>query len=310
MQAAIDVQGLSKRFHSHSAVDDVSFQVLAGQLTGFVGPNGAGKSTTMKMILGLDTPDSGVALVQGMPYRALRRPMTVVGALLDAGAIHPARSLRNHLLWMARSQGLSVRRVDEIIELSGLDSVARRRAGALSLGMRQRLGIAGAMIGDPGIVILDEPFNGMDPEGIVWMRGYLRGLAAEGRAVLVSTHLMSELQDTATHLVVLGRGRLVTDKSVAELVAAASNGRVNVRTVSMTEATRALASAGATVIASERGQLTVTGLEAERIVSVLTAADITFSEVSAHEASLEEAYMELTRDQVEFRATNPERRAS
>jgi ABC-2 type transport system ATP-binding protein len=310
MQAAIDVQGLSKRFHSHSAVDDVTFRVLAGQLTGFVGPNGAGKSTTMKMILGLNTPDSGVALVQGMPYRALRRPMTVVGALLDAGAIHPARSLRNHLLWMARSQGLSVRRVDEIIELSGLDSVARRRAGALSLGMRQRLGIAGAMIGDPGIVILDEPFNGMDPEGIVWMRGYLRGLAAEGRAVLVSTHLMSELQDTATHLVVLGRGRLVTDKSVAELVAAASNGRVNVRTVSMTEATRALASAGATVIASERGQLTVTGLEAERIVSVLTAADITFSEVSAHEASLEEAYMELTRDQVEFRATNPERRAS
>jgi ABC-2 type transport system ATP-binding protein len=302
MDVAIDVTGLRKRFGRTVALDGMTFTVAAGQVTGFVGPNGAGKSTTMRVIMGLDRPDEGAALIGGRPYRSLREPMRHVGALLDASALHPARSGRNHLLWQALSQGLNGRRVDEVIELTGLGPAARRRAGGYSLGMRQRLGIAGAMLGDPLVLILDEPFNGLDPEGIGWMRGFLRALAAEGRAVLVSSHLMSELQDTASHLVVVGRGAVVADTSVAELIAAASGDRVTLRTTARTDAMTVLAHAGATVAATGRDSLTINGLPSERVVSLLSQSGVPFAEVSAHRATLEEAYMELTRDAVEFRA--------
>jgi ABC-2 type transport system ATP-binding protein len=306
MEATIAVTGLRKRYGSTMALDGMTFTVAPGQVTAFVGPNGAGKSTTMRVVLGLDSADEGTALVSGRPYRTLRRPLEQVGALLDAGALHPARSGRNHLLWLAHSQGLAGRRVDAVIRLTGLESAARRRAGGYSLGMRQRLGIAAALLGDPPILMLDEPFNGLDPEGIVWMRGFLRGLAAQGRAVLVSSHLMSELQDTAGHLVVVGRGRVVADTSVADLIATASGDRVTLRTAARTEAMTVLARAGATVTVTDRDTLTVNGLPAERIVSLLSGAAVGFSEVSAHRATLEEAYMELTRDSVEFRAATSE----
>jgi ABC-2 type transport system ATP-binding protein len=215
----IVVSGLRKRFGPAHALDGMSFTAGPGQVTGFVGPNGAGKSTTMRVILGLDAPDAGTALVGGQPYCSLTHPMRVLGSLLDAGALQPGRTARNHLLWLAHSQGLTGARVDAVLEQTGLAAVARRRAGGFSLGMRQRLGIAAAMLGDPPALLLDEPFNGMDPEGIVWIRGFLRGLAAEGRAVLLSTHLMSELQGTADHVVVVGRGRVLADAAMPELVA-------------------------------------------------------------------------------------------
>jgi ABC-2 type transport system ATP-binding protein len=302
MEATIEVTGLRKRFGSALALDGMSFVVQPGQVTGFVGPNGAGKSTTMRVILGLDAPDQGSALIGGQPYPKLRRPLSHIGAMLDAAALQPGRTARNHLLWLARSQGLSGRRVDEAIELVGLTSAARRKAGGFSLGMRQRLGIAAAMLGDPPVLMFDEPFNGMDPEGIVWMRGYLRSLAAEGRAVLVSSHLMSELEDSADHLVVVGRGKVIADTSVAELIAAASGDRVTLRTSARSEAMTVLSHAGATVAATGRDTLAVSGLVSEQVVARLTEAGIGFSEVSAHRATLEEAYMELTRDAVEFRA--------
>jgi ABC-2 type transport system ATP-binding protein len=302
MEATIEVAGLVKTFGSALALDGMSFVVRPGQVTGFVGPNGAGKSTTMRVILGLDAPDHGRALVSGQPYAKLRHPLSHVGALLDAGALQPGRKARNHLLWLAHSQGLTGRRVDQVIEQAGLTSVAKRKAGGYSLGMRQRLGIAAAMLCDPPILMLDEPFNGLDPEGIVWMRGYLRSLAGQGRAVLVSSHLMSELQDTADHLVVVGRGKVIADTSVAELIAAASGDRVTIRTLARAEAMRVLTHAGATVAATDRDALTIGGLPAERVVTVLTQAGVGFSEVSAHRATLEEAYMEMTRDAVEFRA--------
>ena len=302
MEATIEVNRVLKRFGETVALDGLSFVVTPGSVTGFVGPNGAGKSTTMRVILGLDAVDEGTALIGGRAYPSLRHPLRQVGSLLDAGALQPSRSARNHLLWLAYSQGLPSRRVDEVIDQAGLESVARRKAGGFSLGMRQRLGIAAAMLGDPPILILDEPFNGMDPEGIVWMRGFLRALATEGRAVLVSSHLMSELEDTADHLVVIGRGKLVADTSVAELIAAASAGRVTLRTSARAEAMAALANAGATVAATGPDTLTVTGLVSERIVELLGRRRVPFSEVSAHRSSLEEAYMELTRDAVEFSA--------
>src|SRR5215471_7215252 len=239
-EPAIAVTGLRKRFGATVALDGLSFTVSPGEVTGFIGPNGAGKSTTMRVILGLDAVDEGTALIGGRPYRSLRHPLRHVGSLLDAGALHPARSARDHLLWLAHSQGLTARRVDEVIEHAGLRAAARRRAGGFSLGMRQRLGLAAALLGDPPVLVLDEPFNGMDPEGIVWMRGFLRALAGEGRAVLVSSHLMSELQDTAGHLVVIGRGRLVADTSVSELIAAASGGRVTLRTAERSRAATVL----------------------------------------------------------------------
>jgi ABC-2 type transport system ATP-binding protein len=229
--------------------------------------------------------------------------------MLDAAALQPGRTARNHLLWLAHSQGLSGTRVDEVIERAGLTSAARRKAGGFSLGMRQRLGIAAAMLGDPPVLMFDEPFNGMDPEGIVWMRGYLRSLAAEGRAVLVSSHLMSELQDSAGHLVVAGRGQVIADTSVAELIAAASGDRVMLRTGSRSEAMTVLAHAGATVAATGSDTLTVSGLAAEQVVARLSEAGVGFSEISAHRATLEEAYMELTRDAVEFRAQPAEEEA-
>ena len=302
MEATIEVAGLRKRFGPALALDGMSFTVAPGQVTGFVGPNGAGKSTTMRVILGLDAADEGTALIGGQPYRMLRRPLSHVGALLDAAALQPSRSGRNHLLWLAHSQGLSGQRADEVLELTGLASVARRKAGGYSLGMRQRLGIAAALLGDPPVLMMDEPFNGMDPEGIVWMRGFLRLLASQGRAVLVSSHLMSELQDTADHLVVVGRGRVIADTSVAALIDAASGDRVELRTTALTEAMTVLAHAGATVAATAPDALTVSGLGADRIVAALTGSQIPFTQVAAHRASLEEAYMELTRDAVEFHA--------
>jgi ABC-2 type transport system ATP-binding protein len=302
MEATIEVTGLRKRFGSALALDGMSFIVQPGQVTGFVGPNGAGKSTTMRVILGLDAPDQGSALVSGQPYPKLRHPLSHIGAMLDAAALQPGRTARNHLLWLARSQGLGGKRVDEAIELVGLTSAARRKAGGFSLGMRQRLGIAAAMLGDPPVLMFDEPFNGMDPEGIVWMRGYLRSLAAEGRAVLVSSHLMSELEDSADHLVVVGRGKVIADTSVAELIAAASGDSVTLRTASRSEAMTVLTHAGATVAATGRDTLSVSGLASAQVVARLSEAGIGFSEVSAHRATLEEAYMELTRDAVEFRA--------
>ena len=305
MEATIEVSGLRKRFGPTLALDGMSFTVGPGQVTGFVGPNGAGKSTTMRVILGLDAADKGSALIGGRPYQSLRHPLSQVGALLDAAALQPSRSARNHLLWLAHSQGLGAKRVDEVIEQAGLSSAIRRKAGGYSLGMRQRLGIAAALLGDPPVLMMDEPFNGMDPEGIVWMRGFLRSLAAQGRAVLVSSHLMSELQDTADHLVVVGRGHVIADTSVAELIATASDGRVTVRTTARSEAMTVLAHAGATVAAADRDTLIISGLAAEKIVTLLGESGVPFSEVSAHRATLEEAYMELTRDAVEFRAATP-----
>jgi ABC-2 type transport system ATP-binding protein len=304
-EATIVVNGLRKRFGPTTALDGMSFTVRPGEVTGFVGPNGAGKSTTMRVIVGLDAPDSGTALIGGRAYRSLRRPMRVVGSLLDASALQPSRTARNHLLWIAHSQGLAGQRVDEVIEQTGLRSVAKRRAGGFSLGMRQRLGIAAALLGDPKAIMLDEPFNGMDPEGIIWIRGFLRGLAAEGRAILVSSHLMSELQDTADHVVVVGRGKVIADASVAELLAKVANGRVTVKT-SDPRAVDTLRAIGATV-AGEEGVLTVAGLNSEAVVDVLTRHGIKFSEVSGHRATLEQAYLELTRDAVEFRGTQAAR---
>jgi ABC-2 type transport system ATP-binding protein len=302
IEATIEVTGLRKRFGPAVALDGMSFTVLPGEVTGFVGPNGAGKSTTMRVILGLDAPDAGSALVGGRPYRSLRHPLSHVGALLDAAAVQPGRSARNHLLWLAQSQGLGARRADEVIGQAGLASAARRKVGGYSLGMRQRLGIAAALLGDPPVIMLDEPFNGMDPEGIVWMRGFLRSLAAQGRAVLVSSHLMSELEDVAEHLVVIGRGKVIADTIVADLIAATSGGRVTLRTTAWPEAMAVLERAGAAVAAAGPDTLTIAGLAAGQIVALLGENAVPFAEVSAHRATLEEAYLELTGDAVEFRA--------
>ncbi|WP_445528080.1 ATP-binding cassette domain-containing protein [Streptomyces cyslabdanicus] len=303
--AEIVVTGLHKRYGATRALDNMSFTVRPGLVTGFVGPNGAGKSTTMRVILGLDTADEGTALVEGRPYNSLRHPLSHVGSLLDAAALHPGRSARNHLLWLAHSQGLAARRVDQVLDLVGLASAARRKAGGYSLGMRQRLGMAAALLGDPPILMLDEPFNGMDPEGIIWMRDFLRSLAAEGRAVLVSSHLMRLVQDIADHLVVVGRGKVIADAGVADLITAVSGNRVTVRTAAQPDAMTVLAHAGAAVASTGRDTIAVSGLPADRIVTLLNQGAVPFSEVSAHRATLEEAYVELTRDEVEFRATKP-----
>jgi len=302
MEATIEVSGLVKRFGSTLALDKMTFLVAPGLVTGFVGPNGAGKSTSMRVVLGLDKADAGTALIGGRPYASLRRPLSHVGSLLDAAALQPSRSGRDHLLWLAHSQGLGAKRADEVIARVGLASAARRRAGGYSLGMRQRLGIAAALLGDPPVLMFDEPFNGMDPEGIIWMRGFLKALAGEGRAVLVSSHLMSELEDTGDHLVVVGRGRVIADAGVADLIAAASADRVTIRTSARAEAMTALARAGAEVAATGPDALAVAHLRPERIVEILSERAIPVTELSAHRASLEEAYMELTRDSVEFRA--------
>ncbi|HEY3957545.1 MAG TPA: ATP-binding cassette domain-containing protein [Streptosporangiaceae bacterium] len=303
-EVAIEVTGLRKRFGSTVALDGMSFTVEPGQVTGFVGPNGAGKSTTMRVILGLDAPDEGTALIGGWRYASLPRPLTTIGSLLDAAALQPSRSARNHLLWLAHSQGLGTRRVDEVIEQAGLSGAARRKAGGYSLGMRQRLGIAAAMLGDPPVLMLDEPFNGMDPEGIVWMRGFLRGLARQGRAVLVSSHLMSELEDNADHLIVVGRGTVIADTTVAALLAAVSGDQVTLRTAAAGDAAAVLEAAGATVATGGPDRLTISGLPAARVVALLSAKTVPFSEVSGHRATLEQAYMELTRDATVYRAAD------
>ena len=296
---SIEVAELRKRYGGTTALDGMTFTARPGRVTGFVGPNGAGKSTTMRIILGLQTADAGHALVCGRPYRSLRCPLRSLGSLLDASALHPARSGRNHLLWLAQTQGLGTRRVDEVIEQVGLASVSRRTAGGYSLGMRQRLGIAAALLGDPPTIMLDEPFNGMDPEGIVWLRGFLRSLAEQGRAVLVSSHLMSELQDMAEHVVVVGRGRVIADSNVAELIAAVSGDRVRLRTSAPEAVAAALTAAGGQVV--EADGLVIRRLAAEQIVAVLTANGLPFSELAPHRATLEEAYLDLTGDAVEYR---------
>jgi ABC-2 type transport system ATP-binding protein len=301
MQATIEVRGLRKSFGPTLALDGMTFTVTPGQVTGFIGPNGAGKTTTMRVILGLDAPDEGSALVGGRRYASLHRPLTHLGSLLDAAALQPSRTGRNHLLWLAHSQGLDTSRVDAVLAQAGLDKAARRRAGGYSLGMRQRLGIAAAILGDPPVLLMDEPFNGMDPEGIVWMRGFLRGLAADGRAVLVSSHLMSELEGTADHLIIVGRGKVLADTSTQDLLAAVSGDRVTLRTVAPDRAAAVLRRAGATATA-DGTTVTVSGLASEKVVLLLAESAVPFSEVSAHRATLEEAYLELTRDAVEYRA--------
>jgi ABC-2 type transport system ATP-binding protein len=302
MDATIEVNGLTKRYGANLAVDGLSFTVAPGRVTGFVGPNGAGKSTTMRVILGLDAPAAGEALVNGRPYRKLASPLREVGALLDATATHPGRRARDHLLWLALSNGLPRRRVDEVLELVGLTAVAGRRTGGFSLGMGQRLGIAAALLGDPPVLLLDEPVNGLDPEGIRWIGGLLRSLADGGRAVLVSTHLMRELEGTADHLLVIGRGRLLADTSVDGLIAAASADQVSLRTPSPTRVMTLLAGAGATVGSTGEDTLTVGGLPASRIADLIAEAGLRVHELTPQRASLEAAYLRLTRDAVQFRS--------
>ncbi len=298
----IQVQSVSKRYGEKLAVDGLSFDVRPGIVTGFLGPNGAGKSTTMRMIVGLDAPTSGSVLVNGRSYREHAAPLTEVGALLEAKAVHTGRSARNHLLALAQTNGIGGRRVDEVIEMVGLEEVARKRAGGFSLGMGQRLGIASALLGDPHTVVLDEPVNGLDPEGIRWIRDLMLRLAREGRTVLVSSHLMSEMAVTAEHLIVIGRGRLIADTSVAEFIAAASGDLVRVRTPEATRLAEILAAPGVTVTSVERGVLEIAGLASEAIGDAAFDAGVALHELTRHTASLEEAFMELTRDEVEYRA--------
>lgn len=296
----IEAFGLTKRYDEKVAVDGLSFVVQPGVVTGFLGPNGAGKSTTMRMLLGLDRPTSGTATINGRHYDQLKAPLCEVGALLEARAIHTGRSARSHLLALAATHGLGRRRVDEVLELVGLTHVAGKRAGGFSLGMGQRLGIASALLGDPHTLVLDEPVNGLDPEGILWIRTLLRSLAAEGRTVFVSSHLMSEMSLTATHLIVVGQGRLIADASVAELTAASGQKLVRVRTEEAPRLRDLLAADGVSVTSTERDLLMVTGLSSAEIGRVAADARIALIELVPQQASLEEAFMELTRDAVEF----------
>jgi ABC-2 type transport system ATP-binding protein len=296
----IEAVGLTKRFGEKVAVDDLSFTVRPGVVTGFLGPNGAGKSTTMRMLLGLDRPSAGSSTINGRRYEMLRAPLCEVGALLEAKAVHTGRSARNHLLALAATHGIGRRRVDDVLGLVGLTQVGGKRAGGFSLGMGQRLGIASALLGDPHTLILDEPVNGLDPEGILWIRTLLRSLAAEGRTVFVSSHLMSEMAVTATHLIVLGQGRLIADTSVAELTAAAGGAVVRVRTDEAPRLRALLSADHVSVTSTERDLLTVTGLSSAEIGKAAAQAGIALIELTPQHASLEEAFMELTRDAVEF----------
>jgi ABC-2 type transport system ATP-binding protein len=307
MDATIAIRGLTKRYGATRAVDDLTFSVTAGQVTGFAGPNGAGKSTTMRLILGLTTPDVGSALVGGEPYVNKPLPLREVGALLDATAIHPGRRARDHLLWLAQSNDIPRSRVDEVLDLVGLSAVAARRTGSFSLGMAQRLGLAAALLGDPPILMLDEPVNGLDPEGIVWIRGFLRSLAADGRTVFVSSHLMTELQGTADHLVVIGRGRLIADSSVDDLLASASNPTVDVRTPDLTALMPLLGNAGASVVSTDRHTATISGLTAEQIAELASDHHIRLYGLTPRRATLEEVYLDLTRDAVDHHARRRDR---
>jgi ABC-2 type transport system ATP-binding protein len=297
----IEARALSKRFGRTVAVDELSFAVQPGQVTGFLGPNGAGKSTTLRMIVGLDRPTSGTATVDGRAYREHAAPLRRVGALLDARSVHPGRTARGHLLALAYTHGIAAARVDEVLGVVGLDSAARRRAGGFSLGMGQRLGIAAALLGDPAAVILDEPVNGLDPDGVLWIRTLLKDLAADGRTVLVSSHLMSEMAVTAEHLVIIGRGRLLADTTVDALIARAGVGSVLVRSPQAGDLRDALVAGGAAVTATEPGALHVAGTTPERIGDLARARGWTLYELTPRRASLEEAYMDLTREAVEYR---------
>ncbi|MBE1536331.1 ABC-2 type transport system ATP-binding protein [Actinomadura algeriensis] len=303
------MRGLTKRYGDRTVVDGLTMEVAAGRVTGFLGPNGAGKSTTMRMILGLDRPTAGEALIGGRAYRELRYPLREVGALLDAKAVHPGRSARRHLLAMARSNGVPARRVDEVLAAVGLEQVAGRRAGTFSLGMGQRLGIAGALLGDPRVLLFDEPVNGLDPDGVLWVRRLMRSLADEGRTVFVSSHLMSEMQLTADRLVVIGRGRLLADAPVAEVIAASSGNSVRARSPRADELAGELAvrlgGDGVRVRRGAEGEVLVSGSTAERVGAAAHAAGLPLFELTAVQASLEEAYMELTGASVEYDAGAP-----
>jgi ABC-2 type transport system ATP-binding protein len=296
----ITVQGLTKRYGTTMAVDDLSFTVQPGRVTGFLGPNGAGKTTTMSVVLGLDAPSAGRTTVNGHDYRELRAPLHEVGALLDARAVHGGRRACDHLSWLARSNGIPRRRVDEVLDLTGLSDVAGRRIGKFSLGMSQRLGIAAALLGDPGVLMFDEPVNGLDPEGIRWIRNLLRSLAAEGRTVFVSSHLMSEMALTAQHLVVIGRGRLIADASVTELIEGSEQRAVRVRSPHLDVLARLLEGDGRAVEATGDGALDVRGADAADVGELAAAHGLVLHELVARRPSLEEAFMELTDGSVEF----------
>jgi ABC-2 type transport system ATP-binding protein len=299
----IEARNLTKHYGATTAVDDLSFDVKPGMVTGFLGPNGAGKTTTMRMILGLDHPNRGQVTVAGKRYRDLPAPLHEVGALLDAKAMHGGRTAHNHLLVLAQSNGIPTRRVDEVLAIVGLESVAKRRANGFSLGMGQRLGIAAALLGDPAVLMFDEPVNGLDPEGIVWVRTLMRALAAEGRTVLVSSHLMSEMAITADHLIVIGRGRLIRDEGVEDFVQSSSRHSVRVRTTRVDDLAAHLRAAGADVRPLPDGMLEVIGADAATIGELAASHGIALHELTPQRASLEEAFMELTSDSVEYHAS-------
>ena len=305
----IEVEGLTKQYKSVRAVDDLTFKVEPGIVTGFLGPNGAGKSTTMRMILGLDTPTAGQARINGKAYRELKSPLREVGALLDAKAVHPNRTAANHLKWMAQSNGIPTSRVDEVLGLVGLSDVAGKKAGGFSLGMGQRLGLAGALLGDPGILILDEPVNGLDPEGIRWVRSLVRALAAEGRTVLISSHLLSEMSMTADHLVVIGRGRLVANESTYDFVKQHSDSSVIVRSDHLEEFGGALREADVAYIAGtdEEGRQTliINDVSTDFIGQLAYSTGVPLNELSLKRASLEDAFMRMTGEDVQYHASTP-----
>ncbi|MEU6663957.1 ATP-binding cassette domain-containing protein [Streptomyces sp. NPDC046821] len=300
---SIDVQELTKEYGTTRAVDGLTFSVRPGRVTGFLGPNGAGKSTTMRLVLGLDRPTSGAATLGGRPYSTLTEPLREVGALLDAQAAHGSRTARNHLLALAAAGRIPARRVDEVMEQAGIAAVARRRIKTFSLGMRQRLGIAAALLGDPKVVMLDEPSNGLDPEGIIWIRELMRGLAREGRTVLVSSHLMNETATFADHLVVLGRGRLLADTPMRDFIEAHSERRVRVRTTDPERLRALLDAEGHTAVATDDGRWSVGGVRAEEIGALAAADGIPILELADETGSLEQAYLALTADDTEFAAT-------
>jgi len=297
----ITAEHLTKRYGAKVAVDDIGFEVRPGLVTGFLGPNGAGKSTTMRMIVGLDRPDHGTVTVSGVPYRELRSPLSEVGALLDAKAWHPGRTAERHLLGMAATHGIGKARVHEVLELTGLEAVARKRVGGFSLGMGQRLGIAAALLGDPHTLILDEPVNGLDPEGVAWVRGLLRSLAGEGRAVLLSSHLMSEMAQVADRVVVLGRGRVLADQSIDEMLSQRGTQHVHVRGAGVDRLPQLLAGPDVTVTQVAPDAVDVAGVPAPRIAEIAVANGIGLEELAPRRATLEERYMDLTNHAVEYR---------
>ena len=301
----ITAHSLTKRYGSATAVDGLTFEVPPGVVTGFLGPNGSGKSTTMRMVMGLDTPTSGSVLIGGKHFSELAWPLREVGGLLDAKAFHPARTARNHLRWLALANDIPLRRVDEVLDQVGLTAVADRRAGKYSLGMGQRLGIASCLLGDPGVLLFDEPVNGLDPEGIRWVRHFLRGLAAEGRTVFVSSHLISEMSLTADRLVVIGRGRLIAETDVADFIARSGGAMVKLVTPDRAAFTSVLTAAGAAVGEADGASLTVEGLTAPQIGDLAAREGLRVHELAPITASLEDAFMELTKDEVEYRASEP-----